>query len=47
VRCLEAGHPVPDEHTITATQQALAMLTDLTPDDLVLVLISGGGSALF
>ncbi len=43
----EAGHPVPDENSLSATQKALAMTKDLTEEDLVLFLVSGGGSALF
>ncbi len=43
----EAGHPVPDEDSYTATQAAIDLITPLGADDLVLFLISGGGSALF
>lgn len=43
----EAGHPVPDAHTYAATEEALALTADLTERDLVLFLLSGGGSALF
>jgi len=45
--CLEAGHPVPDENSFSATQKALSMVRDLTAEDTVLFLLSGGGSALF
>ncbi len=45
--CLEAGHPVPDENSFSATEQALEMTKDLTEKDTVLFLLSGGGSALF
>ena len=47
VRCVEAGHPVPDEHSFAATREALALTENLTADDTVLFLLSGGGSALF
>ncbi len=47
VTCCEAGHPVPDENSFAATQKALELVTDLQPDDTVLFLLSGGGSALF
>ena len=47
VDVLEAGHPIPDERTILATQAALSMLERSTPRESVIVLISGGGSALF
>ena len=45
-RCLEAGHPVPDENSFSATREALALTENLTPEDTVLFLLSGGGSAL-
>lgn len=47
VRMLEAGHPVPDEAGVAATGEALALARSAGPDDLVLVLLSGGGSALW
>lgn len=47
VRCYEAGHPVPDENSFIGTQAALDLTKDLTADDTVLFLLSGGGSALF
>ena len=49
VACYEAGHPVPDENSFSATEEALALdlVEDLTPDDTVIFLLSGGGSALF
>ena len=47
ILCLEAGHPVPDENSFSATEKALEMVRDLSPDDMVLFLLSGGGSALF
>ena len=46
-QCLEAGHPVPDENSFTATQKALNLVAGLTEQDTVLFLLSGGGSALF
>lgn len=45
--CYEAGHPVPDENSFIGTQAALDLVSDLTEDDTVLFLLSGGGSALF
>ena len=47
IRCCEAGHPVPDEGSFDATRKALALTENLTKDDTVLFLLSGGGSALF
>ena len=45
--CFEAGHPVPDENSFKGTQAALDLVADLTENDTVLFLLSGGGSALF
>ncbi|NLX10200.1 MAG: glycerate kinase [Chloroflexi bacterium] len=42
----EAGHPVPDAAGIEGTQRMIDLLRGATADDLVLSLISGGGSAL-
>jgi glycerate 2-kinase len=46
IRLHEAGHPVPDDAGIAGAQAVLDQVQGLGPDDLVLVLISGGGSAL-
>ena len=46
IRILEASHPVPDAMSETAARLILAAVSDLSPDDLVIALISGGGSAL-
>ena len=46
VRMIEAGHPVPDEQGEAAAREILAAAQALGPDDLLLVLVSGGGSAL-
>ena len=43
----EAGHPVPDNDSFSATKEALEMTAGLTAEDTVLFLLSGGGSALF
>lgn len=40
-----AGHPVPDEGSIASAERALTLAQGATADDLVLVLLSGGGSA--
>lgn len=42
----QAAHPVPDTVGLLATQSLLAALQGLTADDLVIALMSGGGSAL-
>jgi hydroxypyruvate reductase len=46
IRILEAGHPIPDQNSVDAAQAIRAQLTGLTKDDLVISLMSGGGSAL-
>jgi hydroxypyruvate reductase len=46
IEIVEASHPVPDAAGLAAAQRILAMAHGLTRDDLVLCLISGGGSAL-
>jgi glycerate 2-kinase len=46
IELVEAAHPVPDAAGLEAAQRILAMAHGLTKDDLVLCLISGGGSAL-
>jgi hydroxypyruvate reductase len=46
IEIVEASHPVPDAAGLVAAQRILAMAQGLTKDDLVLCLISGGGSAL-
>ncbi len=46
IRLREAGHPLPDDAGVAAAEEILALLSGLGPDDLVICLISGGGSAL-
>ncbi len=43
---LEAGHPLPDANGLAGAERIAALLRGLTARDLVLVLLSGGGSAL-
>lgn len=47
IECYEAGHPIPDENGFRATGKVLEMTKDLKEEDMVLFLLSGGGSALF
>ena len=47
IRCFEAGHPVPDENSFQATEEALRLVGNLGAEDTVVFLLSGGGSALF
>ena len=44
---IEAAHPVSDENSIRAAETALAIADTLGGDDIAVVLLSGGGSALF
>ena len=46
IRATEAGHPVPDENGLQGSVAILALLNSATEHDLVISLISGGGSAL-
>ncbi|GBQ42472.1 glycerate kinase [Komagataeibacter saccharivorans] len=46
IRVLEAAHPVPDSRSEAAARAMLDAVSGLGPDDLVIALISGGGSAL-
>ena len=46
IEIVEAAHPVPDAAGMAAAQRMLQLVHGLTEDDLVLCLISGGGSAL-
>jgi glycerate 2-kinase len=45
IRVVEAGHPVPDEAGLKGAEGTLRLAHDAGPDDLLLVLLSGGGSA--
>src|SRR5688500_11174128 len=42
---IEAGHPIPDAAGLEAAEHALKLAAGAAPDDLVLVLLSGGASA--
>lgn len=46
IEVLEANHPVPDEAGLAAAQRLIETVTGLGEDDLVVALVSGGGSAL-
>jgi glycerate 2-kinase len=46
IRLVEAGHPVPDERGEAAAKKIRALAESATGEDLMLVLVSGGGSAL-
>jgi len=46
IRVLQSAHPVPDEAGLAGSAALLALVEGLTPDDLVVALISGGGSSL-
>jgi glycerate 2-kinase len=46
LRVIEASHPVPDAGSLLAAQEAMALARSLEPNDRMICLISGGGSAL-
>ncbi|MDE2094471.1 MAG: glycerate kinase [Burkholderiales bacterium] len=46
IEVVQGGHPVPDERSVQAGQRLMQAVTGLGADDLVIALISGGGSAL-
>ena len=45
IKVIEAGHPVPDEAGLKGAEESLRLAADADADDLLLVLLSGGGSA--
>ncbi len=47
VEQVEAGHPIPDERGVRAVDRTRELLQGLNPQDIVLCLMSGGGSALW
>src|SRR5438552_14572547 len=47
VRLVEAGHPIPDAAGVRAAHETRELLRGLSKEDIVLCLISGGGSALW
>ena len=47
LRIFEAGHPVPDDASFVATDEALKITENLSENDTVIFLLSGGGRALF
>lgn len=46
IEIIEAAHPVPDENSVMAADRMIEAVSALGPDDMVIALISGGGSAL-
>jgi len=46
IEVIEAGHPMPDDASVVAAERMLALVQGLSADDLVICLMSGGGSAL-
>nr|WP_289624866.1 glycerate kinase [Sinorhizobium sp. 7-81] len=46
IEIIEASHPLPDEAGLVASRRLLEAVSSLTADDLVIALVSGGGSAL-
>ncbi|WDF74502.1 glycerate kinase type-2 family protein [Novosphingobium sp. KACC 22771] len=45
IEIVEAGHPVPDANSVMAARRVMSAVAGLGPDDLVIALVSGGGSA--
>ena len=43
---IAGGHPIPDEESERAGRQALALAASMSPDEVLVVLITGGASAL-
>jgi glycerate 2-kinase len=46
IKLIEAGHPVPDENSLRATKEVMKLVLNLTPQDIVIFLLSGGASSL-
>jgi hydroxypyruvate reductase len=44
---VEAGHPIPDGNSVLGASKAIALVENLSEEDHVILLVSGGGSALF
>jgi len=47
IKVIEAGHPIPDENSMKGASIGVELAKKVDKDDILLVLISGGGSALF
>lgn len=47
IEVVEAGHPVPDQHSVESARRALDLVASAGPNDIVLCLLSGGASALW
>jgi glycerate 2-kinase len=46
IKLIEAGHPVPDEQSVLATEEIVKLVSPLSADDIVIFLLSGGASSL-
>jgi len=47
IKLYQGGHPIPDQNSLNSTEEILSLFSSQTSNDLIIVLISGGGSALF
>lgn len=47
IEIIEAGHPIPDENSVKGAEKAIKIAKKVGKDDILIVLVSGGGSALF
>jgi glycerate 2-kinase len=46
IELIQAGHPIPDQRNLAASSRIITLIQNLSPQDLVICLISGGGSSL-
>jgi glycerate 2-kinase len=46
IKILQAGHPIPDQRNVDGSSRILSLIQNLAADDLVICLLSGGGSSL-
>ncbi|MCK5794304.1 MAG: glycerate-2-kinase family protein, partial [Anaerolineales bacterium] len=47
IKLYQGDHPIPDQKSLKSTEEILSLFSSQTSNDLIIVLISGGGSALF
>ncbi len=47
IKVIEAGHPVPDENSLKGAEEGLKIAEKVGENDLLILLVSGGGSSLF
>jgi len=47
IRLYQGGHPIPDQNSLKSSEEIFSLFSSQTSNDLIIILISGGGSALF